>query len=53
VRHFKAEVQPDGSKKVVAYLRDSRSGELRREHPEEGEDNTPTTNGGPGEWLPS
>jgi hypothetical protein len=37
VRHFKAEEQPDGTKKVVAYLRDSRTGELRREHPEAGE----------------
>ncbi|TAJ69141.1 MAG: hypothetical protein EPO51_24210 [Phenylobacterium sp.] len=53
VRHFKVEAQPDGTKKVVAYLRDSRTGELRREHPEEGQDNTPTKDGGPGEWLPS
>jgi hypothetical protein len=35
VRHFKVEEQPDGTKKVVSYLRDSRTGELRREHPEE------------------
>lgn len=51
VRHFKAEEQPDGTKKVVAYLRDSRTGLLRREHPEDGEDNTPTKDAGPGEWL--
>jgi terminase small subunit-like protein len=51
VRHFKAEAQPDGTKKVVAYLRDSRTGLLRREHPEDGEDNTPTKDAGPGEWL--
>lgn len=36
VRHFKVEHQPDGTRKVVAYLRDSRTGELRREHPEDG-----------------
>lgn len=36
VRHFKVEPQPDGTRKVVAYLRDSRTGELRREHPEDG-----------------
>jgi hypothetical protein len=35
VRHFRKEEQPDGTVKVVAYIRDSRSGELRREHPED------------------
>ena len=34
VRHFKNERQADGTVKVIAYLRDSRTGELRREHPE-------------------
>jgi hypothetical protein len=52
VRHFKKEEQPDGTVKVVAYIRDSRTGMLRREHPEPGEDNTPTKDAGPGEWLP-
>lgn len=52
VRHFKKEPQADGTMKVVAYIRDSRSGELRREHPEPGQDNTPTKDTGPGAWLP-
>ena len=34
VRHFKNEVQADGSVKVVSYLRNSHTGELEREHPE-------------------
>lgn len=53
VRHFKKEAQPDGTVKVVAYLRDSHTGLLRREHPEPGQDAAPTKDGGPGEWLPS
>jgi hypothetical protein len=52
VRHFKKEDQPDGTVKVVAYVRDSRTGMLRREHPEPGQDAAPTKDGGPGEWLP-
>lgn len=35
VRHFKNETQADGSVKVVSYLQDSRTGEMRREHPED------------------
>lgn len=51
VRRFKAEVQPDGTKKVVSYLRDSRTGELVREHPETPEQAIPTTVEPPGPWI--
>lgn len=53
VRHFKKEPQPDGTTKVVAYIRDSRTGALRREHPEDGQDNAPAQDPGPGGRLPS
>jgi len=35
VRHFKKETLADGTQRVVSFLRDSRTGELVREHPPE------------------
>ncbi|MBU1375563.1 MAG: hypothetical protein KKB47_14710 [Alphaproteobacteria bacterium] len=53
VRHFRKEIGPDGTPKVVAYLRNSHTGELEREHPEPGQAAGPVVDDDPGAWLPS